>query len=146
MFPTLQTLTSTCLLKIGLSLVHCSVLLFLRCLGSPTRLFRHKPHNNPLLLIYRDEPCVVIGRNQNPWKEINMPLLRDLRVPFIRRRSGGGTVYHVTSAWNFSSKNTTDYTLGPWKYELFDPPSSRNVRQKQISSSCPSSCEIVGNR
>lgn len=71
-----------------------------------TRLFRHAPAEKPLLLIYRDSPCVVIGRNQNPWKEINFQALRAQNehvnvlhekhaVPFIRRRSGGGTVYHV---------------------------------------------------
>lgn len=61
------------------------------------RLFKEKPIQEPLLLIYRDEPCVVIGRNQNPWKEVNFPALRRANIPFIRRRSGGGTVYHVTS-------------------------------------------------
>lgn len=59
------------------------------------RLFKEKPTEEPLLLIYRNEPCVVIGRNQNPWKEVNLPALRRASIPFIRRRSGGGTVYHV---------------------------------------------------
>lgn len=59
------------------------------------RLFRRKNHQEPLLLIYRDEPCVVIGRNQNPWKEVNLELAAEKGIPFIRRRSGGGTVYHV---------------------------------------------------
>jgi len=69
------------------------------------RLFRHKNPNEPLLLIYRDDPCVVIGRNQNPWKEINFDALRTRPgVPFIRRRSGGGTVYHVWSC-TLGSKN-----------------------------------------
>lgn len=61
-------------------------------------LFRNKPHSEPLLLLYRDTPCVVIGRNQNPWKEVNLPSVRAAGVPFIRRRSGGGTVYHVRIA------------------------------------------------
>lgn len=62
------------------------------------RLFRHKNPEEPLLLIYRDEPCVIIGRNQNPWKEVNFQALHARPgVPFIRRRSGGGTVYHVCS-------------------------------------------------
>ena len=61
-------------------------------------LFRHKTPKEPLLLLYRDEPCVVIGRNQNPWKEVNMEAARRAGVPWIRRRSGGGTVYHVRSA------------------------------------------------
>jgi lipoate-protein ligase A len=60
------------------------------------RLFKEKPSHEPLLLIYRDRPCVVIGRNQNPWKEVNFPELQRANIPFIRRRSGGGTVYHVS--------------------------------------------------
>lgn len=60
------------------------------------RLFRHKDPEKPLLLLYRDDPCVVIGRHQNPWKEVNLAALRERPgVPLIRRRSGGGTVYHV---------------------------------------------------
>lgn len=60
-----------------------------------TRLFRHKSPEQPLLLLYRDDPCVVIGRNQNPWKEVNIRASRRTGIPFIRRHSGGGTVYHV---------------------------------------------------
>ena len=59
------------------------------------RLFRHKSPEEPLLLLYRDDPCVVIGRNQNPWKEVNIRAARQAGIPFIRRHSGGGTVYHV---------------------------------------------------
>ncbi|KAJ7571801.1 hypothetical protein C8J56DRAFT_145925 [Mycena floridula] len=63
-------------------------------------LFRHKNPEEPLLLLYRDSPCVVIGRNQNPWKEVNLQALGE--IPFIRRRSGGGTVYHDLGNTNFS--------------------------------------------
>ncbi|KAF5388072.1 hypothetical protein D9615_000764 [Tricholomella constricta] len=66
-------------------------------------LFRHKAPEEPLLLIYRDDPCVIIGRNQNPWKEVNFKALRERPgIPFIRRRSGGGTVYHDLGNTNFS--------------------------------------------
>ncbi|PCH40972.1 Lipoyltransferase and lipoate-protein ligase [Wolfiporia cocos MD-104 SS10] len=65
-------------------------------------LFRHAPHRAPLLLLYRDRPCVVFGRNQNPWKEVNLRAAREAGVPFIRRRSGGGTVYHDLGNTNFS--------------------------------------------
>ncbi|KAI0036064.1 hypothetical protein K488DRAFT_76244 [Vararia minispora EC-137] len=65
-------------------------------------LFKFKPPNKPLLLLYRDDPCVIIGRNQNPWKEVNLSALRETGIPFIRRRSGGGTVFHDIGNTNFS--------------------------------------------
>ncbi|TFK90850.1 hypothetical protein K466DRAFT_483951, partial [Polyporus arcularius HHB13444] len=65
-------------------------------------LFRHKSPEEPLLLLYRDDPCVVIGRNQNPWKEVNIRASRRTGIPFIRRHSGGGTVYHDLGNTNFS--------------------------------------------
>ncbi|KAI0722647.1 Lipoyltransferase and lipoate-protein ligase [Earliella scabrosa] len=65
-------------------------------------LFRHKCPEQPLLLLYRDDPCVVIGRNQNPWKEVNIRASRRTGIPFIRRHSGGGTVYHDLGNTNFS--------------------------------------------
>ncbi|KAF7294224.1 Lipoyltransferase/lipoate-protein ligase [Mycena chlorophos] len=54
-------------------------------------LFRRAPEDAPVLFIYRNEPCVVIGRNQNPWKEVNLSALHRNKVSLVRRRSGGGT-------------------------------------------------------
>lgn len=42
------------------------------------------------VLIYVDDPCVVIGRNQNPWVEVSA----GAGLPVLRRISGGGAVYH----------------------------------------------------
>lgn len=58
------------------------------------------------LMFYVNEPCVVIGKNQNPWKEVNLPLLNDLQLPMVRRRSGGGTVVHDTGNVNYSFMTT----------------------------------------
>lgn len=59
------------------------------------RLLRNTPVDQPVLFTYRNIPCVVIGRNQNPWKETSPRSLKDMGLPLVRRRSGGGTVYHV---------------------------------------------------
>jgi lipoate-protein ligase A len=59
------------------------------------RLFRRAPPNAPLLLLYRDAPAVVLGRNQSPWAEVNLRAARARAVPWVRRRSGGGAVFHV---------------------------------------------------
>ncbi|KAL0250278.1 hypothetical protein I308_102451 [Cryptococcus tetragattii IND107] len=65
-------------------------------------LFRNTPHDQPVLFLYRNFPCVVIGRNQNPWKETTPKKLREESIPLVRRRSGGGTVYHDMGNTNFS--------------------------------------------
>lgn len=47
-----------------------------------------------ILLFWRNSPCVVIGRHQNPWLECNVKELKKHGVKLARRYSGGGTVYH----------------------------------------------------
>ena len=47
-----------------------------------------------MLLLWRNDNCVVIGRDQNPWTESNVPFLREKCINLARRNSGGGTVYH----------------------------------------------------
>lgn len=92
-----------------------------------------------VLLLYTNRPCVVIGRNQNPWVEVNLGLLKGSKellrqyqsptrggvgnenllpraveattkshlpeaqdVELVRRRSGGGTVFHDAGNINWS--------------------------------------------
>ncbi|CAK9293634.1 unnamed protein product [Gordionus sp. m RMFG-2023] len=58
--------------------------------------------NNRILLIYINKPCVVIGRFQNPWNELNIQKLLGDDINICRRKSGGGTVYHDKGNVNFS--------------------------------------------
>ena len=45
-------------------------------------------------LVYRNAPCVVIGKNQNPYKEVDVAYCKRHGVEVLRRESGGGAVYH----------------------------------------------------
>lgn len=60
-----------------------------------------------ILFLYVNRPSIIIGRNQNPWLEVNLALLNASQksdrdpsatalgtVDLVRRRSGGGTVFH----------------------------------------------------
>lgn len=59
-----------------------------------------------ILFLYINRPSIIIGRNQNPWLEVNLALLDPTHgrpeteppglgvVDLVRRRSGGGTVFH----------------------------------------------------
>src|SRR6516162_7980958 len=48
----------------------------------------------PLLRIWQNEACVVLGRGQRLEREVNAAAAAAARVPVLRRASGGGTVYH----------------------------------------------------
>ncbi|TKW54012.1 putative lipoate-protein ligase A [Colletotrichum tanaceti] len=74
-------------------------------------LLQTTPSNSTVLFLYTNRPSIVIGRNQNPWLEVNLPLLRSLGpdsnggkdvVDLVRRRSGGGTVFHDEGNVNYS--------------------------------------------
>ncbi len=48
----------------------------------------------PLLRTWQNEPCVVLGRGQQPGREADLAACAACGVPVLRRASGGGTVYH----------------------------------------------------
>lgn len=48
----------------------------------------------PLLFLWSNSPCIVIGRFQNPWVECNLRAMEADGVLLSRRFSGGGAVYH----------------------------------------------------
>jgi len=47
-----------------------------------------------LMLLWRNDPCVVVGRHQNIWVETDVCRCPPDGVAVARRRSGGGAVYH----------------------------------------------------
>jgi lipoate-protein ligase A len=54
------------------------------------------------LLLYINQPCFVLGKNQSIYKEVNFDFLRNQKLLAARRISGGGTVYHDEGNVNFA--------------------------------------------
>jgi lipoate---protein ligase len=46
------------------------------------------------IILWQNEPSVIIGRNQNTIEEINSKYINDNNINVVRRLSGGGAVYH----------------------------------------------------
>lgn len=102
-------------------------------------LLKKSEPNSRILFTYTNRPCVVFGRNQNPWLECNIAKVQEglawctpdwagdrtikgiditseekglVGLDLVRRRSGGGTVIHDVGNLNFSFivPNDKDFT------------------------------------
>jgi lipoate---protein ligase len=77
-------------------------------------LLQNSHADSRILFLYSNSRSVVIGRNQNPWLEANLDKAygathakfghrtTETQISFVRRRSGGGTVYHDPGNLNYS--------------------------------------------
>lgn len=54
------------------------------------------------LLVYVNEPSVVIGANQVVNNEVNVDFCKEQNIQLFRRVSGGGAVYHDLGNLNYS--------------------------------------------
>lgn len=77
-----------------------------------------------ILYLWRNRQTVVIGQNQNPYAECNVDMLEQDGGYLMRRRTGGGAVYHDLGNLNFSF-------IAP--NELYDQARQFSVLQRAVA-------------
>lgn len=97
-------------------------------------LIRHADCNGKeYLLLYVNEPCIVLGKNQSIYKEVNFEYLRNGQVKLARRITGGGTVYQDFGNLSFSFiSKFSDEKVNNYRY--FNKPVVEALRKAAIEA------------
>ena len=73
------------------------------------------------LLIWQNKKCVVIGRNQSPFNDLNGSFINKNHIPVVRRATNEKAIYYDDGCINFAFVvSTSKAKIGDFKYFL-DP-------------------------
>lgn len=89
------------------------------------------------VLLWRNEPSIIIGKNQNTVEEINMEFVKENNIHVVRRVTGGGAVYHDLNNLNFSFITKAE-DIGEIDFKTYTIPVLRALEKLGIP------CELSG--
>ncbi len=63
---------------------------------------KDKDLGQDLLILWQNEPAIVVGKHQNTYGELNLDYVQENNIKVVRRMSGGGAVYHDLGNLNYT--------------------------------------------
>ncbi len=64
--------------------------------------FNEIANKDDVFILWINQPCIVVGKNQNTVEEINQKYCDENNIKIVRRISGGGAVYHDYNNLNYT--------------------------------------------
>ncbi len=100
--------------------------------------------NGDVVMLWRNERSVIIGKNQNAYAEIDLDFVEKNKIPVVRRITGGGAVFHDLGNINFTF--ISDYKEGDFgAYALFAKPICDFLKTLNLSASVSGRNDITAN-
>ncbi len=72
--------------------------------------FKHLKFEEDFIMLWQNEPSVIVGKNQNTVEEINVDYVEQHGIHVVRRSTGGGAVYHDLGNLNYTFITKADGT------------------------------------
>ncbi|MFS8578673.1 MAG: lipoate--protein ligase [Novibacillus thermophilus] len=72
--------------------------------------FKHLKLEEDFIMLWQNEPSVIVGKNQNTVEEINVDYVEQHGIHVVRRSTGGGAVYHDLGNLNYTFITKADGT------------------------------------
>ena len=85
-----------------------------------------------ILVLWQNEPSVIVGKYQNTIEEINSDYIEKNSINVVRRNTGGGSVYHDLGNINYSLIVPVDNLL--FDFKTFTDPLVKTLKSLGISA------------
>lgn len=95
-----------------------------------------------IFILWRNEPSVIIGRNQNAFSELDVSFAREHDIKVVRRLTGGGAVFHDLGNINYTFISP-DVDGGSLNFARFCEPIVRALRALGLDASLSGRNDIL---
>lgn len=97
----------------------------------------------PTVMIWRNAPAVIIGKNQNARENVNFDFTEERGIKVVRRLTGGGAVFHDLGNVNYTF--IVPKSDAPDDFSAFSAPIIAALKTLGISAECSGRNDLLAD-